>query len=744
MILYTSNTREKANSFIFANRIEANNEDSFIEAMKYDHVTAQYENNHRANANFMASDVIVMDLDNDHSDDASDWIDIEDLKLVFQGVKCAMVSSRNHWKQKESKSPRPRLHVYFPIPPIHDADNYRQTKEAIRNYFPYFDVNAIDSARLIFGVENPQVEFMRGDKYVTDLLIDSFEVWDSEQDLILEGGRNNTMSQYAGRILIRLGNTEEARDLFNQKAALCSPPLPDEELEKIWQSALKFGKRVSQLPDYIPPEQFKPDLTLKPTDFSDVGQATVLAEEYQGKLRYSPATDYLTYNGSYWEESKPKALGVAQELTFRQLEEAEEQIMISTNQLEQNGGLTLIESVGEKKALEVFSKPQRIAYQNLLAAQVYQKYAIKRRDDRAINASLRQAQSMLEISHSYLDIDEFLLNTPSHTINLKTGEVLEHDFEDYITKQTTVDVSQENMDMWLDALTTFFVNDKELIDYVQQIVGLSIIGKVYVEALIIAYGDGRNGKSTFWNTISRILGSYGGNLSADVLTVNNRRNVKPELAEAKGKRLLISAELQEGMRLNTSIVKQLCSTDEIFAEKKYKSPFSFIPSHTLVLYTNHLPKVGAIDRGTWRRLIVIPFEAKIEGQSDVKNYSDHLYQEAGGAILSWMIEGAQKVIASDFKIPLPQKVKDAIEEYKESNDWLGQFFTECCELDSSYEEKSGNLYEEYRAFCFRTGEFTRSSTDFYSALASEGFIRRRKRDGNYIQGVKLISEFSES
>lgn len=251
MILYTSNTREKANSFIFPNRVEANNEASFIEAMQYDHVTAQYENNHRANANFMSSDVIVMDLDNDHSDDAADWMDVEDVKLVFQGVKCAMVSSRNHWKQKESKSPRPRLHVYFPIAKIHDADAYRQTKEAIRNYFPYFDVNAMDSARLIFGVENPQVEFMRGDKYITDILMDSFEAWDSEQDLILEGGRNNTMSQYAGRILIRLGNTEEARDLFNQKAELCSPPLPDEELEKIWQSALKFGKRVSQSPDYI-------------------------------------------------------------------------------------------------------------------------------------------------------------------------------------------------------------------------------------------------------------------------------------------------------------------------------------------------------------------------------------------------------------------------------------------------------------------------------------------------------------
>ena len=53
--------------------------------------------------------------------------------------------------------------------------------------------------------------------------------------------------------------------------------------------------------------------------------------------------------------------------------------------------------------------------------------------------------------------------------------------------------------------------------------------------------------------------------------------------------------MQEGARLNDSTVKQLCSTDDVFAEKKYKDPFSFKPCHTLVLYTNHLP-VGAIDQ----------------------------------------------------------------------------------------------------------------------------------------------------
>ena len=326
-------------------------------------------------------------------------------------------------------------------------------------------------------------------------------------------------------------------------------------------------------------------------------------------------------------------------------------------------------------------------------------------------------------------------------VDLKTGECRDHKAEDYITKETSVDPSDENMDIWLDALETFFVNDKELIEYVQKVAGISLIGKVYIEALIIAYGDGRNGKSTFWNTISRVLNLYSGSISADILTVNSKRNAKLELAETRGKRLLIAAELQEGLRLNTSNVKQLCSTDEIVAEKKYRDPFKFIPSHTLVLYTNHLPKVGALDEGTWRRLIVIPFEAKIEGSSDIKNYTDYLVDKAGGAVLKWLIEGAKKAIDEDFKFSLPKKVADAINEYKESNNWFKHFLNECCEMDSSFEEKSGEVYQEYRAYCLRIGDYVRSTTDFYSALSSNGFNRVKLRDGIKIQGLKLKSDF---
>ena len=302
---------------------------------------------------------------------------------------------------------------------------------------------------------------------------------------------------------------------------------------------------------------------------------------------------------------------------------------------------------------------------------------------------------------------------------------------------TAVVPNEEGRQLWEDALNVFFCNDQGLIDYVQMICGLCIVGKVYAEFMVIAYGDGRNGKSTFWNVIYKVLGSYSGNISADALTVNCKRNVKPEMAELKGKRLIIAAELQEGMRLNTSVVKQLCSTDPIFAEKKFKAPFSFEPSHTLVLYTNHMPKVSASDDGTWRRLIVIPFHAKIQGKSDIKNYTQYLVDNAGGAVLSWLIEGAQKAIAANFQFDRPQCVLDAIGAYRDNNDWLSAFINDCCDVDKSYQEKSGELYRRYREYCGENGEYARSTTDFYAALEQAGFRRKKTSKGILILGLSL-------
>jgi len=353
------------------------------------------------------------------------------------------------------------------------------------------------------------------------------------------------------------------------------------------------------------------------------------------------------------------------------------------------------------------------------------------------------AKPLMSVALEDLNADPLLLNTPQASYRLCDGLEgrQEHNWKDYCTKVTSVEPGDKGKALWLDALNKTFLNDQELIDYVQEVVGLAAIGKVYMEAMIIAYGEGRNGKSTFWNTIARVLGGYAGNVSADTLTVGCRRNVKPELAELKGVRLALAKELEEGTRMNTSVVKQLTSTDDIYGEKKFCKPASFTPSHTLVLYTNHLPRVGATDEGTWRRLIVIPFNAVFEGKSDQKNYGDYLYQNAGPAVLAWIIEGAKRIIAKDFKVKNPKIVQDAIDAYRGQNDWLNEFLEECCELDPTYTEKSGELYQEYRSYCLRMGEFARSTTDFYGALAQRDFERHRTKKGVLVRGLRIKSEF---
>lgn len=744
--LYTADCTGNSGNCLYPNKVRIRNKESFGHAIRMDHVTAKYKGYYRSKDNFEESDCIPFDCDNDHSENPSDWMTPLDIALSIPGVAFAASYSRSHNQPKGNKSARPRFHVFFPIPKVTNEETYTNLKRQIAEVFPYYDTNALDSARFLYGNDSNNVEIYEGNKTIIEFLEeDEFADFDAATEEIKEGSRNSTMSHIAGRIIKRFGNTAEAYQLFLKKAEHCNPPLPDSELQVIWRSASKFGDKVSLQEGYIPPERYNSECRLKPEDFSDVGQALVLANEYKDILRYSPSTDYMVYNGSFWEESKPKAQGVSQDLTERQLQEAETEMQKAMEEMVKNGGMEILVSVGAKKAAQMMSKPQVHAYDMYEDAVAYKKYAIKRRDSKNIAATLKEARPMLEVEQRTLDADEFLLNTPTYTYDLRQGihAPLEHKPEHFITKQTTVDPSEVGADIWKAALDTFFLGDEELIEYVQKMVGLSAIGKVYVEALIIAYGEGRNGKSTFWNVIARVLGTYSGNISADMLTVGCRRNVKPELAEAKGKRMLIAAELEEGMRLNTANVKQLCSTDEIYAEKKYKDPFSYTPTHTLVLYTNHLPKVGAIDKGTWRRLIVIPFDAKIEGSADIKNYADYLFEQAGGVILAWVIEGARKVITDNYRIEPPQKVHDAIEHYKENNDWLSNFLAERCEVDAKYSEKSGDVYNEYRIFCNQMGEYARSTSDFYTALEVAGYDRFRDRKGRYIKGLKLKADFIE-
>ena len=751
MTLFHADVVGKAANCAYPHKVVVADTDALKCVIAHDHVCATYKNNYRNIANFQMSDVVPMDIDNDHSDDPAEWITEDKMDELFGSIDYVLVPSRHHMLPKDGKSARPRYHVYFPIENCTDADEYVAIKVDLQKAYPFFDDNALDAARFLFGADSDEVVWHEGWMLITDDLVIEETPAEDDEDFdggsihgpITEGSRNNTLSRFAGKVLKRYGECDKAYEVFLEQAAKCEPPLDDSELKTIWFSALKFFRnKVSSQEGYVAPDQYNDDFdtkSLKPEDYSDVGQAKVLSREYGDELKFTAATDFIRFDGAVWVEDKQMAVGACVEFLDLQLQDAKDSIEEAQKALVKAGYDESAVKQGSKAIAKDIKSEHLGLFYMLVGAEKYLAFAMKRRDYKYITSALNVSKSMLTIKVSDLDKDPVLLNTPRATYNLEKGVAGEqpHDPFDLITKITECSPGDEGMDIWLEALDTFFCGDTELIEYVQKVIGLAAIGKVYEEFIIIAYGDGANGKSTFWNTIARVLGTYSGKISSDILTMGNKVNAQPEMAELKGKRLIIASEMQEGVRLNTAMVKQLCSTDEIQACKKYKDPFHFVPSHQVVLYTNHLPKVGANDDGIWRRLKVIPFNAKIKGNSDIKNYADYLYEKAGSAIMKWIIEGAEKVSKSDHKVDDPKCVKDAVAAYRDDNDWLGHFIADCCDVGDGLTEKSGEFYQQYRAYCIQSGEYTRSTTDFYAAVEKAGFVRRKGMNGTLVYGLKL-------
>lgn len=755
--LYNSDVVGNRANCLYPHEIEISNATELASAVAKDHVAAKYKDSYRSVDNFVSSTVLPMDIDNTHSDNPDDWITDEKLSDMMPTVQYALVPSRNHMKEKDGKAARPKYHAFFSIDECADSDVYADMKVQLQQIYPFFDENALDAARFMFASNVSADDIIWHDGFET---IEEAEGLSrnvkkqntpkpagqtSYEKVIPMGQRNNTLSRFAGIILKKYGNTDRTKQIFVQRAADCEEPLSEHELTNIWMSAVGFyNDTILQDPSYVAPDEYNQDFgnfSMKPSDYSDIGQAELFSNMYKDSVKYTDSTDYIRFRESgCWVESRMAGISAVVEFLNLQLMDAEETLKICTENLIATGVSEGAVKAGGKALLkEVSTADQLKALDMYDKAIKYFAFVMKHRDYKYIQSAANTAKHMLEISINDLDADGYLLNTPGMTFDLRKdiAECHEPDPRDLITKQTLVCPGDEGEDLWLDAIDTFFCKDKELIEYVQRIVGMAAIGEVRMEALIIAYGEGRNGKSTFWNTISNILGTYSGTISAEALTFGCRHNARPEMAELKGKRLVIAAELEDGTRLNTAVVKKLCSTDEIAAEKKYKDPFKYKPSHTLVLYTNHLPRVGVSDEGTWRRLIVIPFNAKIEGNSDIKNYTAYLTENAGPYIMKWIIEGAYKAMEDDFHFTKPKVVQDAIDTYRQNNDWLGLFMDECCEVGDTLKQPSGAFYQEYREWCSRNGEFTRSTTDFYSAIDQAGFERKKTKKGAFIFGVRI-------
>ena len=256
--VYAADGRGNAANCLYPHRIEITDETSAAEAFSQDIVCAEYRNNYRSMDNFLVSNALPMDCDNDHTEDPNMWITAEDIHEIFRDIPYIIHYSRHHMKPKGEFSARPRFHVVFLIDPETDPDAYAKLKQRLRALFPFFDPQALDAARFLFGTKNPQVEFHSGTVTLNAFLeeYESEVAFSEMESTICEGSRNNTMCRIGARIIKRYGDTADALNLFFREAERCDPPLEDAELKSVWASCQKFHKKLCSTPGYIPPEVY--------------------------------------------------------------------------------------------------------------------------------------------------------------------------------------------------------------------------------------------------------------------------------------------------------------------------------------------------------------------------------------------------------------------------------------------------------------------------------------------------------
>ena len=386
--LYTADCTGNAKNTIYPNQKVITSEADLKKAVTSDHVCALYDNFSRSDANFQLSDVVPMDCDNDHSDNPDEWITPEKLSEMLSDVEYAITYSRHHMLAKGSVTARPRFHVFFPTTPCKDAAFHKNIKNRIYKELPFFDGNALDASRFLYGSKG-DVIWHEGSLTIEDWLT----LMKSSRS-IPQGQRNSTMSRIAGKLVKRFGVTEDAHAKFLEKAAECNPPLDDEELEGIWASACKFGKMVTSQEGYVPPDQYG-DNVLIPDDFSDVGEARTFVECFGDEIAFTIATNYLRYNGTYWEESEQAAVMAMIEHTDAQLEEADRQMEEKLGKLEGLGVNRALATAGGKKFRDSLNDAQLSADNEFEFAKGFRAFVMKYRHIRSLNNALDAAKPLV-------------------------------------------------------------------------------------------------------------------------------------------------------------------------------------------------------------------------------------------------------------------------------------------------------------------------------------------------------------
>ena len=324
------------------------------------------------------------------------------------------------------------------------------------------------------------------------------------------------------------------------------------------------------------------------------------------------------------------------------------------------------------------------------------------------------------------------LPTPAGHIDVKTGEWrAEPDLEGNHTMSAAVDPDPDcPIPEWEATVRKVTQGDGELAGYLQRLAGLLLTEDKSNHAIYWVYGPGRNGKTTFFETLLSVMGDYAALRSAGDLT-QHQGDEERFAAGLERKRVLVVSELRSG-KWNTSVMKRLSGGESVAARYLYKETFEFKPRAKLVVYGNDEPAIPkGHDFGFAARIKKIPFLHNFAEDADCDpKMMEKLEREAPG-ILEWARQGLVALIADNMTLREPECVRQATAQYVETQDEFGQWLEECTVKDPEGETPVGELYASYEEWMKDRGHDRIPPKNWFGrTLSGRGFPNTQKRRGS--------------
>jgi P4 family phage/plasmid primase-like protien len=228
--------------------------------------------------------------------------------------------------------------------------------------------------------------------------------------------------------------------------------------------------------------------------------------------------------------------------------------------------------------------------------------------------------------------------------------------------------------------------DKDLRGYIWRLLASCLEGANKEQCFYIWIGVGGNGKSKLVELVRMTLGDYVTSLQATALTRKrpDAGAANPEIIAIRNKRFIYLQEPDEREPMNTSRMKQFSGEDMVEARGLFEDQTRFKVAGKLHMMCNRLPPIQSMDKGTWRRIRVIPFVSKfvepdskdIDPSKNIYPRDDNLdmkmlrWRSAFFAKLVWVYEN--EYLKAGLA-PIPNVVMQASEQYKESFDAFSKF-----------------------------------------------------------------------